>query len=143
MKKVLFLCTGNSCRSQMAEGWARHLHSDQVDAVSAGTERHGMNLWAVRAMAEEGVDLASHHSKKLEELSSLEFDLVVTVCDRAAETCPLFPGSGRVVHRGFADPPAVAHGLTDNDKILDCYRRVRDEIRDFVIDLPSLLEGQP
>src|SRR6266699_648574 len=90
--KVLFLCTGNSCRSQMAEGWARHLKSDAIDAYSAGVEPHGMNLTAIAVMQQAGVDISTHHSKHVDELQAIPFDFVVTVCDHAHETCPLFPG---------------------------------------------------
>src|SRR3954462_2145707 len=106
--KVLFLCTGNSCRSQMAEGWAKHLKGDAIDAYSAGTQPHGMNGIAIRAMAEAGVDISGHHSKHVDTLKDVPFDYVVTVCDHAHETCPLFPGKTKVVHVGFDDPPRLA-----------------------------------
>ena len=141
MKSVLFLCTGNSCRSQMAEGFARHLHADRVAAFSAGIETHGLNPHAVEVMAENGIDIRGHESKTLDALPDLGFDLVVTVCDHAAETCPILPGATRTLHRSFADPPRLARELTDPEEILDCYRRVRDEIHGFVLELPSHLEG--
>src|SRR5450759_657226 len=106
--KVLFLCTGNSCRSQMAEGWARHLKGDVIEPYSAGIEKHGMNPRAVQVMAEAGVDISGQHSKLVEELVDVEFDVVVTVCDRAHESCPLFPGNAKIIHVGFDDPPALA-----------------------------------
>src|SRR5437016_12365020 len=106
--KILFLCTGNSCRSQMAEGFARALKSDVIDAYSAGVEPHGMNPRAVRAMAEAGVDITGQRSKHVDELNDIPLDYVVTVCDHAHETCPLFPGKTRVVHVGFDDPPRLA-----------------------------------
>ncbi|MEX0885763.1 MAG: arsenate reductase ArsC [Phycisphaeraceae bacterium] len=135
--RVLFLCTGNACRSQMAEGWARQLRGDAIEAYSAGIETHGLNPHAVHVMAEAGVDIASHHSKTLDELADVSFDYVVTVCASAHETCPRFPGEATVVHRGFDDPPRLAAGETDPERALDHYRRVRDEIRAFVETLPG------
>jgi len=135
--KVLFLCTGNSCRSQMAEGWARHLKGDAIDAYSAGIETHGLNPHAVRVMAEAGVDISGHRSKHVDELRSISFDYVVTVCDHAHESCPLFPGRTRVVHVGFDDPPRLAQQAKTEEEALHCYRRVRDEIRAFVERLPE------
>ncbi len=137
--KVLFLCTGNSCRSQMAEGWARALKDDVLDAYSAGIETHGLNPNAVKVMAEAGVDIANHQSKKLEDLKGIEFDYVVTVCGRAHETCPMFPGKAKVVHVGFDDPPKLAAAAKTEEEALAHYRRVRDEIRTFVERLPECL----
>ena len=137
--RILFLCTGNSCRSQMAEGWARHLKNGEIEAWSAGIVRHGMNPYAVRVMEEAGVDMSGHSSKTLDDLPSLEFDAVVTLCGHANETCPFFPGQVRRVHRGFDDPPSLSAGMTDEEEILSVYRRVRDEIRDFVRALPGSL----
>jgi len=134
--RVLFLCTGNSCRSQMAEGWARHLHGDRIEAFSAGIETHGLNPRAVRVMAEAGVDISAQRSKTVADLGSIGFDLVVTVCGHAREHCPLFPGRTRVVHAGFDDPPRLAAGAATEEDALAPYRRVRDEIRAFVEDLP-------
>jgi len=140
--KILFLCTGNSCRSQMAEGWARHLRSGDIDAVSAGTEMHGLNENAVKVMAEAGVDISGARSKIVTEYLDTAFDYVVTVCDNARETCPIFPGAGKVVHAGFDDPPALARDVVNEEEKLDIYRRVRDEIREFIEGLPgSLQEG--
>ncbi len=133
--RVLFLCTGNSCRSQMAEGWARALKSREIEAFSAGTQPHGMNAMAVRAMAEAGVDIGGQWSKKPEEIESA-FDVVVTVCDSAHEACPVFPGA-RIVHVGFDDPPRLAKGAASDDEAMVHYRRVRDEIRAFVETLPG------
>ena len=139
MLKVLFLCTGNSCRSQMTEGWARHLKGDQIEPYSAGIEVHGMNPNAVQAMAEAGVDISGHRSKLLSDLHGVDFDYVVTVCDNAHESCPLFPGKVKVVHVGFDDPPRLAaHASTDQERLAP-YRRVRDEIRKFVETLPNSL----
>jgi arsenate reductase len=140
--KILFLCTGNSCRSQMAEGWTRHLKGDVIQAYSAGIETHGLDPRAARVMAEAGVDIAHHRSKRVEELPDLEFDYVVTVCGHANEQCPVFPGSTQVVHVGFDDPPKLAAAAQSEDEPLDHYRRVRDEIKAFVETLPEALESR-
>ena len=137
---VLFLCTGNSCRSQMAEGWARALKGDVVEAYSAGIETHGLNPNAVKVMAEAGVDISGHTSKNVDTLLDVPFDYVVTVCGHANENCPFFPGSAKVVHVGFDDPPALARQVEGEEAKLGCYRRVRDEIRAFVETLPASLE---
>jgi len=139
-KKILFLCTGNSCRSQMAEGWANHLRGDRIEACSAGIETHGMNEHAVRVMAEAGVDISGHFSKRITDLPATDFDYVITVCDHAHESCPVFSGTTRIIHRGFDDPPRLAAGETDPEKILDHYRRVRDEIRTYILTLSEGLE---
>ncbi len=141
-KKVLFLCTGNSCRSQMAEGWLRHLRGDDYEVYSAGIETHGLNPNAVKVMAESGVDISMHQSSLLDDvLSELAsrnetLDVVITVCGHAHENCPVFLGDGKVVHVGFDDPPKLAAELAadkaDEETQLDCYRRVRDEIKAFV-----------
>jgi arsenate reductase len=133
--RVLFLCTGNACRSQMAQGWARHLRAGEVEAESAGIVAHGLNPHAVAVMAEAGVDISAHRSLRLDDLDRLDFDLVVTVCDNARESCPVFPGTTALTHRGFDDPPSLAAGEDDEERALDHYRRVRDEIRDFVAGL--------
>ena len=135
--RILFLCTGNSCRSQMAEGWARHLKPEKIEAFSAGTDPHGMNARAVRVMAEAGVDLTTQHSKHVDELSGVAFDYVVTVCDHAHESCPLFPGKTKVVHVGFDDPPRLAKDAKTEEEALAHYYRVRDEIKAFVETLPE------
>ena len=135
-RKILFLCTGNSCRSQMAEGWARKLKGDRVESFSAGIKVHGLNAKAVKVMLEAGVDISGHHSKLLEDLMGVDFDLVITVCDHANETCPLFPGNVQRIHRGFDDPPKLAEGSKTEAEKLAPYRRVRDEIRDFIETLP-------
>ena len=106
--KVLFLCTGNSCRSQMAEGWTRTLKGDLIEPYSAGIETHGLNANAVRVMAEAGVDISAQRSKHVGELRGIRFDYVVTVCDHAHEHCPVFPGKFKVVHVAFDDPPRLA-----------------------------------
>jgi arsenate reductase (thioredoxin) len=141
--RILFLCTGNSCRSQMAEGWARHLKSDVLEAHSAGISAHGLNPRAVKVMAEVGVDISKQRSKNIAEIKQLGFDWVVTVCDNAREACPIFPGRVRTLHRSFDDPPRLAEALPDEEQKLAVYRRVRDEIRDFVLSLPeSLTKGK-
>ncbi len=137
--KILFLCTGNSCRSQMAEGWARHLKGDQIEAHSAGIQPQGLNPRAVAVMAEAGVDISGHTSKPLAEVMSIPFDYVITVCDDAREACPVFPGKAQVVHVGFPDPPRLTRHLQDEEAILQVYRQVRDAIRDFVQGLPDNL----
>lgn len=139
---ILFLCTGNSCRSQMAEGWTRHLKGGEIEAWSAGLVKHGLNPQAVQVMAEAGVDISGQKSKTIAELPEVAFDYVVTLCDHASETCPYFPG--RVLHRSFPDPPALAAGISREELKLDCFRMVRDQIRDFVQTLPqSLLAKEP
>jgi arsenate reductase len=135
--KILFLCTGNSCRSQMAEGWAKHLKSDLIEAYSAGIETHGLNPNAVKVMAEAGVDITGHKSENVNDLLHIQFDYVVTVCGHANENCPYFPGKAKVVHVGFDDPPALARQVEGEEEKLDCYRRVRDEIREFIVTLPE------
>lgn len=136
--KILFLCTGNSCRSQMAEGWARHLKGDVLDAYSAGIEKHGLNPNAVKVMAEAGVDISGHKSKNVNDLMDVPFDVVVTVCGHANETCPAWLGKKTaMVHVGFDDPPKLAKTAKSPEEALSCYRRVRDEIRAFVATLPE------
>ncbi|MFZ5428218.1 MAG: arsenate reductase ArsC [Thermodesulfobacteriota bacterium] len=140
-KSILFLCTGNSCRSQMAEGWARALKGDVLEAYSAGVARHGMNPNAVKVMAEAGVDIARQTSKTVEDLPAMEFDYIVTLCGHAAENCPYFPGKGRRMHVGFDDPPALAKTAASEQEALGHYRRVRDEIRSFVEGMPGNLDA--
>jgi len=124
----------------MAEGWARRLKGDSIEPYSAGIETHGLNPSAVQVMAEAGVDISGHRSKHVDEVMAIPFDYVVTVCDDAHESCPLFPGRTRVVHVGFDDPPRLAKEAGNEQEALDCYRRVRDEIRRFVESLPDSLE---
>ncbi len=139
--KILFLCTGNSCRSQMAEGWARHLKSDTLEPYSAGIETHGLNPHAVRVMAEAGVDITGQRSQHVDEWRDVPLDVVVTVCAHAHESCPVFPFEARIVHHGFDDPPKLAAGARDEEEALGHYRRVRDEIRRFVEGLPGTLDS--
>jgi arsenate reductase (thioredoxin) len=140
--KVLFRCTGNSCRSQLAEGWAQHLKSDVIESYAAGIERHGLDPNAVKVMAEAGVGIAGHASQMLADLDGVAFDYVVTVGGHAHEICPMFPGEAKVIHVGFDDPPKLAADETDPDKALNHYRRTRDEIRAFVATLPESLDAQ-
>ncbi|MBX3406555.1 MAG: arsenate reductase ArsC [Phycisphaeraceae bacterium] len=137
---VLFLCTGNSCRSQMAEGFARALRGDVLEAHSAGTKPHGLNPLAVRAMAEVGIDISAHTSKTPQDLAAagVRLDVVVTVCDSAHESCPVIPGA-RIVHAGFDDPPRLARDAASEEEAMVHYRRVRDEIRAYVESLPGAL----
>lgn len=138
LPRVLFLCTGNSCRSQMAEGFARQIWGHRFEVASAGVETHGLNPWAVEAMVEAGVDISHHQSKDVATLAT-DFDHVVTVCDAAAGTCPVFPAVVGTVHQGFDDPPKMAMGLDDEEEILDCYRQVRDQIAAWIKNLPEHL----
>lgn len=140
-KNILFLCTGNSCRSQMAEGFARALRSDVLIAYSAGVEKHGLNPRAVAVMAEAGVDISGQTSKLVSELPDVAFDYVVTLCGSANELCPFFPGPVKKVHVGFEDPPALATDAATEEEALGHYRRVRDAIREFVAGLPGNIEG--
>lgn len=142
--KILFLCTGNSCRSQMAEGWAHALKSDVLEPYSAGIETHGLNPNAVKVMAEAGVDISKQKSENIHDLLDIDFDVVITVCGHAHETCPVFPANARVVHVAFDDPPKIARELAENgaseEDQLNAYRRVRDEIKAFVEQLTGNLE---
>lgn len=141
--RVLFLCTGNSCRSQMAEGLCRHLKSDRIEAASAGIEKHGLNALAVRVMNEVGIDISAHRSKTVDDLAGVEFDYAITVCGHADENCPVFPARTKVIHRGFDDPPKLAAGSLSDEQALPHYRRVRDEIREFILSLPESLIADP
>ncbi len=123
----------------MAEGWCRHLKGDIIEAYSAGIETHGLNPYAVKVMAEAGVDISGHKSKLLTDLNGIDFDYVVTVCGHAHETCPFFPAKAKVVHVGFDDPPKLAKDAKTEEEKLNCYRRVRDEIKKFVAALPGNL----
>lgn len=137
--RLLFLCTGNSCRSQMAEGLVRHIWPDRFEVRSAGIERHGLNPRAVRVMSEVAIDISNHESKTVHDLGTLEFDYVVTVCGHANETCPVFPGKTNRLHVGFDDPPKLAADAKTEDEALVHYRRVRDDIESFVRQLPDRL----
>ena len=141
--KILFLCTGNSCRSQMAEGWARYLKGDVIEPLSAGIETHGLNPNAVKVMAEAGVDISGHRSKHLDEVKDIGFDYVITVCDSAHESCPIFPGKTKIIHVGFDDPPRLAKQAKTEEEALNIYRRIRDEIKSFVEKLPEFFGKDP
>jgi arsenate reductase len=137
--KILFLCTGNSCRSQMAEAWTRTLKGDVIDAYSAGTEPKGVDSLAVKAMAEVNIDISSYRSKSTTEFMDLKFDYVITLCDNAQKACPFFPAKTRVLHHGFEDPPALAAEARSEEEAMLHYRRIRDEIRAYVETLPESL----
>ena len=138
--KVLFLCTGNSCRSQMAEGFCKHYHNDLILSFSAGIETHGLNQNAVKVMAECDIDISKNESKLVDNFSNIKFDFVITVCGHAHETCPLFIGNAKVIHVGFDDPPKLAEKVENEEEKLNCYRTVRDEIAKFVKSFPQFLE---
>ena len=133
--RVLFLCTGNSCRSQMAEGWLRHLAGDGFEVVSAGTHPVGINPYAVTVMGEAGVDISHHASERVDPYLNQHFHYVITVCDRAQETCPIFPGASKTLHWSFEDP---AHATGTYEQKLIIFRKTRDEIasriRHFLAD---------
>jgi arsenate reductase len=137
--KILFLCTANSCRSQMAEGWARHLKSEIIEPYSAGVAPAKINSRAIAVMKEAGVDISRQHSKHVEELASINFDYVVTVCDNAREQCPVFTGKANVLHAAFEDP-AVATGTPE--EVLNVFRKIRDQIKGSVAGMAAWLEKQ-
>ena len=141
---LLYLCTGNSCRSQMAEGWTRALKGDVIEAYSAGIETHGLNPNAVKVMAEAGIDITTQKSQHIDEFKNVKLDIIITVCNHAHETCPWFPADCKVIHVGFQDPPKMARELAakgaSEEEQLDCYRTVRDEIKAFVETLPGVLK---
>lgn len=124
----------------MAEGWARRLQGDLLEPSSAGIEAHGLDPRAVRVMDEAGVDISGRQSKTVEQLGNRQFDVVVTVCDRAREDCPVLPGNARRVHVAFDDPPRLARSAATEEEALADYRRVRDKIRAFVERLPQALD---
>ena len=140
MKNILFLCTGNSCRSQMAQGWGEALKGDKFNFYSAGTKKHGLNPNAVKVMNEIGVDISRHESNTTDELPDVKMDYVFTVCSDAHENCPFFPG-GKIVHVGFDDPPRLTKEMDNEEEILEVYRRVRDEIKVFLINIEKYMEG--
>lgn len=136
---ILFLCTGNSCRSQMAEGWAKHIWPKEHQFFSAGTKKHGLNPRAVQVMKEVGVDISMHESNTTDEIPVDKIDVVFTVCSDANENCPYFP-AGKIVHVGFDDPPRLSANFENEDDTLNIYRRVRDEIKQFIIDMNNYLD---
>lgn len=135
MKNILFLCTGNSCRSQMAEGWTKVLLAGKVQAYSAGTSPQDLNPYAVKTMAQQGIDISSQWAKNVTDLTNIRFDEVYTVCSHADQNCPVFAGEVKVIHRGFDDPPHLAVNLTDEMKILEIYTQVCLEIKNWVATL--------
>ena len=137
MKSILFLCTGNSCRSQMAHGFANALLSDEFTSYSAGIESHGLNPSAVKVMGEVGIDISGHQSQTLSEFDTNEFDYVVAVCEHAASNCPTFPAKTNVIVHQFDDPPKLAQQATTPEEALSCYRNVRDEIKHWIMALPT------
>ena len=137
--KILLLCTGNACRSQIAEGWARHLRGDVIDAYSAGIRPIGVSSRAIKVMAEKGVDISKHKSKHIDDLQGLDFDYVITLCDNAREQCPVFGGNVKMIHRGFDDPTFI---FGSEQQILVAFRRTRDRIRAFIETLPESLENE-
>ena len=128
MNRVLVLCTGNSCRSQMAEGWLRHFAGENAKVYSAGVEAHGVNPRAIKVMSEAGIDLSGHTSNHMDDYSGMDFDYVITVCDNARERCPWFPSTAEKIHHSFPDP---ADATGTEDEILEVFRNTRDVIRDY------------
>lgn len=128
MKRILVLCTGNSCRSQIAEGYLRYFAGDRAEVYSAGIEAHGVNPRAVQVMKEDGVDISRQRSNNVREYTGISFDFVITVCDNAKERCPIFPSTAKQLHQNF-DDPAKATG-TDTE-VMNAFRKVRDEIKGF------------
>ncbi len=139
-KNFLFLCTGNSCRSQMAEGWTNALQGETFQAFSAGVKKSSVDPLAAEVMNEAGIDLSGQYSKLIEELPDVKFNYVVTLCDHAREGCPVFFSDALKIHRGFDDPPYLARYATSRQQALEHYRRVRDEIKEFVLSFPSSLK---
>lgn len=135
--KVLFLCTGNACRSQMAEGWARHLKFDVIEACSGGVWPVGVSSRAIQVMAEAGVDISSHTSDHVDDFLTIDFDYVITLCDNARESCPIFSGKAKMIHKPFEDPTFV---VGNADEIMRAFRLTRDLIREFVETLPESLK---
>jgi len=129
-KKILFLCTGNSVRSQMAEGLMRHFRGDEFEVYSAGVEPKGINSLAIEVMREIGIDISHQRSKHVDEYREERFDYIITLCDQAAKACPLFPGEGKILHQGFLDPANVEENGEEKKKI---FRKVRDEIKEFIL----------
>ena len=137
MKKLLVLCTGNACRSQVAHGYFQHFAGANLEVYSAGVETHGVNPRAVKVMAEDGIDISQHTSNHLEEYADISFDFIITVCDSAKERCPVFPSSSKQFHHAFADP-AAATGT--EEEILDSFRAVRAEIKVYVQDFLKTID---
>ncbi|MHC4325225.1 MAG: arsenate reductase ArsC [Planctomycetota bacterium] len=136
--KILFLCTGNACRSQMAEGWARHLKSDVIEAYSGGVMPAGVSSRAIQVMTEAGVDISSQTSDHVDDFLAIDFDYVITLCDNARGRCPVFSGRAKIIHKPFEDPTFV---MGSTDTIMAAFRLTRDRIRDFVETLPESLKN--
>jgi arsenate reductase len=128
MKRILVLCTGNSCRSQMAEAYLRYYSANKAEVCSAGIEIHGVNPKAIAVMNEDGIDISNHTSNNVEEYTGIDFDFVITVCDNAKENCPYFPSNAKKIHQGFPDP-AKAKGT--EEEIMNEFRRVRNIIKNY------------
>jgi arsenate reductase (thioredoxin) len=143
MINILILCTGNSCRSQMGEAILRGMNLSEVSVYSAGIEKHGLNPWAMKVIDEIGLDSGALSSQTLSDLNpDIHFDYVLTVCSNAHGSCPVFPGQAKVIHQGFEDPPFLAKGIEDEEKVLEIYREVRNTIseylhKEFINLLPS------
>ena len=131
MKNILVLCTGNSCRSQIAEGYLRHFANNKANIYSAGIETHGVNPKAIQVMAEDGIDISKHTSNNIDEYMDIPFDFVITVCDNAKENCPYFPTKAQRFHQNFSDP---AKATGDLNEIMNEFRRVRDMIKVYSED---------
>ena len=128
MKKILVLCTGNSCRSQIAEGYLRYFAKDKAEVYSAGIETHGVNPRAIATMQEDGIDISGHTSNNVNEYQNINFDFVITVCDNAQENCPYFPGSAQKFHYNFPDPAKAAGS---EEEIMEVFRNVREQIKTY------------
>lgn len=140
--RILYLCTGNSCRSQMAEAWTRRLKGDRFEAYSAGVQPKRVDPRAVKAMAEAGLDISAQKSKDVDAFGDMEFDYVITLCDNARESCPYFPAKTQLIHKGFEDPPKLAESAANEEEAMAHYRRIRDEIKAFVESLPEGLKAE-
>jgi len=136
---ILFLCTANACRSQIAEGWAKKLKSDCIEAFSAGVNPIGLSSRAVKVMAEADADISKQYAKHIDEFSGIDFDYVITLCDNARQSCPAFFGKGKVIHRGFPDPDAVTGS---DETVMNAFRKTRDDIKKFILTLPDSLEKE-
>ncbi len=137
-KKILFLCTGNSCRSQIAEAYAKKFHTDKFDIFSAGIEKHGLNPYMLKVLKEDNVETSFLYSKTLEELKENNFDFVITLCGHANETCPIYLKKTNLIHKGFEDP---AKATGNEEQILQFFRKVRDEIKEFILnELPEIIK---
>lgn len=130
MKKILILCTGNSCRSQIAEGYLRHFAGSKAEVYSAGIETHGVNAKAIETMKEDNIDISEHTSNNIDEYANINFDFIITVCDNAKENCPFFPSQAKKIHHNFPDP---AKSKGTDEEIKNEFRKVRDEIKTYMI----------